>query len=177
MKKTLQRLIDNPKDYPHPHALVGDFYLALRDVPAALSEYDQGTKSDPKDKAVYQKRIVNALLLEGKKDEAKATVAELAKSNPQDEEVQMVEATLWIEGRKPAEVDAAINLLKPLAEKKPGEANRRYRLGQAYQLKGRTQDAEVEWRAAASDDRGFLPARLALAELTRQTGRYQAALE
>src|SRR5258708_35731505 len=30
MKKTLQRLIDNPTDYPHPHALVGDFYLALR---------------------------------------------------------------------------------------------------------------------------------------------------
>ena len=177
MKRTLQRLIDHPNDYPHPHALVGDFYLALRDVPAALGEYNQGINSDPKDKVVYQKRIVNTLLLEGKKDEAKATVAELAKSNPQDEEVQLVQATMWIEGRKPAEIDAAIKVLKPLAEKKPGDANRRYRLGQAYQLKGRTQDAEAEWRAAANDDRAFVPARLALAELTLQTGRYQASIE
>ncbi len=177
MKKTLQRLTDHPNDYPHPHALVGDFYMALHDVPAALVEYNQGITSDPKDKIVYQKRIVNTLLREGKKDEAKATLAELAKSNPHDEEVQMVEATMWIEGRKPAEVDAAINILKPLAEKKPGDANRRFRLGQAYLLKGRTQDAEAEWRAAANDDRAFLPARMALAELTLQTGRSQAALD
>jgi tetratricopeptide (TPR) repeat protein len=176
VKKTLQQLTDHPKDYQHPHALVGDFYLAGRNVAAALSEYDQGIKSDPKDKAVYQKRIVNTLLLEGKKDEAKATIAELAKSQPQDEDVQMVQATMWIEGGKPAEADAAINLLKPLVEKKPGDANRRYRLGQAYQVKGRMQEAETEWRAAAKNDRAFLPARMALAELSLQTGRFPAAL-
>ena len=63
VKKTLQRLLDNPKDYEHPHALVGDFYLGQRDVAAAMSEYNEGIKSDPKDKALYQKRIVNTLML------------------------------------------------------------------------------------------------------------------
>jgi predicted Zn-dependent protease len=171
MKKTLARLIDNPKDFPHPHALVGDFYLSQRNVQAALGEYQEGEKSDPKDAALYQKRTVNALLLEGKKDEAKTTVGELAKSRPQDEDVQMVQATLWIQGGKPADVDAAINILKPLVDKKPGDANRRFRLGQAYALRGRTQEAEAEWRASAKNDARFLPARMALAELTLQTGR------
>lgn len=176
VKKTLQRLIDNPKDYQHPHALVGDFYLAQRDVPGAMSEYDQGVKSDPKDKALYQKRMVNALILEGKKDEAKATLGELAKSEPKDDDVRMAQATMWIEGGKPADVDAAIKALKPLVEKKPGDANRHFRLGQAYQLKGRNQDAEAEWKAAAKSDPNQLPSRMALAELSLQTGRFPAAL-
>jgi len=176
VKKTLQRLIDDPKDFQHPHALVGDFYLARRDIPAALNEYQEGAKSDPKDAALYQKRMVNALLMEGKKDEAKATIGDLAKARPQDEEVQLVQATLWIESGKPADVDAAIKLLKPLVDKKPGDANRRYRLGQAYQIKGRSQEAETEWRASAKDDPNFLPPRMALAELSLQTGRFPVAL-
>jgi tetratricopeptide (TPR) repeat protein len=176
VKKTLQRLLDNPKDFQHPHALVGDFYLGQRDVAAAINEYDQGLKSDPNDKALYQKRMVNALLLEGKKDEAKATLGELAKSQPKDDDVQLAQANLWIEGGKPADVDAAINVLKPLVERKPGDANRHFRLGQAYQLKGRGQDAEVEWKAAIKINPKLVPPRIALAELSLQTGRFPAAL-
>ena len=175
-KKTLQRLIDNPKDYEHPHALVGDFYLAQRDAPAAMDEYNQGVKSDPQNKALYQKLMVNALIREGKKDEAKATLGELAKSQPKDDNVQLAQATMWIEGGKPADVDAAINVLKPLVEKKPADANRHFRLGQAYQLKGRYQDAEAEWKAAVQNDPKLLPPRMALAELSLQTGRFPAAL-
>ena len=176
VKKTLQRLLDNPKDYQHPHALVGDFYLGQRDVAAAMNEYNQGVQADPKEKALYQKRIVNTLMLEGKKDEAKATLGELAKSQPKDDDVQIAQATMWIEGGKPADVDAAINVLKPLAEKKPGDANRHFRLGQAYLLKGRGQDAENEWKAAVKDDPNLLPPRIALAELSLQTGHFPEAL-
>jgi len=176
VKKTLQRLLDNPKDYEHPHALVGDFYLGQRDVAAAMNEYNEGVKSDTKDKALYQKRIVNTLILEGKKDEAKATLGELAKSQPKDDEVQLAQATMWIEGGKPADVDAAINKLKPLVEKKPGDANRHFRLGQAYVLKGRGQDAEGEWKAAIKNDANLLPPRIALAELSLQTGHFPNAL-
>ncbi len=175
VKKTLQRLTDNPKDFKNPHAVVGDFYLAQRDLPEALNQYDQGIKSDPKDKAVYQKRIVNTLILEGKKDEAKTVLDELAKTLPQDEDVQMVRATMWIESGKPADVNSAIAVLKPLVEKKPGDANRRYRLGQAYLIQGKSQDAETEWRASAKNDPAFLPPRIALAELSIQTGRYANA--
>jgi tetratricopeptide (TPR) repeat protein len=176
VKKTLQRLLDNPKDYEHPHALVGDFYLGQRDVTAAMNEYNEGVKSDPKDKVLYQKRIVNTLMLEGKKDEAKATLGELAKSQPKDDDVQIAQATMWIGGGKPAEVDAAINALKPLSEKKPTDANRHFRLGQAYMLKGRWQDAEVEWKAAVKNDPNLLPPRIALAEVNLQTGHFPVAL-
>ena len=72
---------------------------------------------------------------------------------------------MWIEGGKPADVDAAINVLKPLVDKKPTDANRHFRLGQAYQLKGRIQDAENEWELALKNNPRQLPARMALAEL------------
>lgn len=176
-KRTLQRLIDNPKNYPHPHALAGDFYLAAREMNEALDQYNQGLKSDPQDQVLYQKKIVNALLLAGKRDDAQKLVEELAKTHSKDDDVQLVRATLWIEGRKPQEVDAAINLLKPLVEKKPEDANRHYRLGQAYQIRGRTQEAQAEWSASAKADPAFPQPRIALAELDLQTGRFQAALD
>lgn len=176
MKKTLQRVLDNPKDYEHPHALVGDFYLGQRDVAAAMDEYNEGIKSDPKGKALYQKRIVNTYMLEGKKDEAKATIGELAKSEPKDDDVQIAQATMWVEGGKPADVDAAINVLKPLVDKKPTDGNRHFRLGQAYALKGRGQDAENEWKAAIKNNPNLLPPRIALAELSLQTGHFPATL-
>jgi predicted Zn-dependent protease len=176
MHRTLQRLIDHPQDYPHPHALVGDFYLRQRNVAAAKTEYEEGVKSDPKDQAFYQKRIVNTLLLEGKKDEAKATLGELAKSQPKDDDLQLAQATMWVEDGKPAEVDAAINVLKPLVGRKPANANAHFRLGQAYQLKGRYQEAEVEWHEAVKNNPRLLPARIALAELALQTRRYPMAL-
>ncbi len=156
---------------------VGDFYLRLRDAAAAKNEYEQGIKSDPKDQALYQKRIVNTLLLEGKKDEARSTLGELAKSQPKDDDIQVAQAVMWIEGGKPADVDAAINVLKPLVDKKPTDANRHFRLGQAYQLKGRLQDAENEWELALKNNPRQLPARMALAELSLQTRRFPAALK
>jgi predicted Zn-dependent protease len=42
-------------------------------------------------------------------------------------------------------------------------------------MKGKTQEAETEWRASAKDP-AFLPPRIALAELSLQTGRYSNAL-
>ncbi|HLK19536.1 MAG TPA: tetratricopeptide repeat protein, partial [Bryobacteraceae bacterium] len=80
------------------------------------------------------------------------------------------------EGGKPADVDAAINALKPLVEKKPNDGNRHFRLGQAYLLKGRGQDAENEWKAAVKSDPKLLPPRIALAELNLQTGHPAVSL-
>ncbi len=65
-----------------------------------------------------------------------------------------------------------LTLSKPLVEKKPGDGNRHFRLGQAYMLKGKGQDAETEWKAALKSDPNLLPPRIALAELNLQTGHF-----
>lgn len=175
MRKALQRLED--RNYPLGRMLLGDFYLAQRNFAEAMNQYNQGLASDSKNKVVYQKKIVNALIAQGKRPEATALAEELVKAHPDDDEAQLVRATLWLESGKREAVDSAIQALKPLAVKKPDSANLRYRLGQAYQAKGMLRDAEAEMQAAAKADPAFMPARIALAELNLQGGHADKALD
>ena len=80
MQAALQRLLDDPKDFPQARLWVGDFYLGLQDYPEAIGYYQQGADASPeaKIKVVYQIRNVLALLSQGKKDEA-ARLAEQVK--------------------------------------------------------------------------------------------------
>ena len=45
MTAALQRLLDDPKDFPQARLWVGDFYLRLRDYPDAISYYQQGASA------------------------------------------------------------------------------------------------------------------------------------
>lgn len=42
MQGSLQRLLNDPKDFPDARMRVGDFYAALRDYPEAIRNYDEG---------------------------------------------------------------------------------------------------------------------------------------
>ncbi len=72
MTGALQRLLDDPKDFPQARLWVGDFYLGLRDYPQAIGYYQQGANAsrEAKTKVAYETRNVLALLSEGKKDDA-----------------------------------------------------------------------------------------------------------
>ena len=45
MKAALQRLLDNPKDFPQARLWVGDFYMGLRDYAEAIRYYQEGLRA------------------------------------------------------------------------------------------------------------------------------------
>ena len=47
MTGALQRLMDDPKDFPQALLWVGDFYLGLRDYTEAIRNYQAGCKHQP----------------------------------------------------------------------------------------------------------------------------------
>jgi tetratricopeptide (TPR) repeat protein len=166
MTATLGRITSDLKTYPNARILVGDFYLMFRDYANAKQQYEQGEKDFPKDKAVYQKRVVEVLGLENKNDEAAKVVADLMKSNPKDPDVIAMHAALLLQTAKRDQIKAVIAELQPLVAKMPASPVLHYDLGLAYQ-----KNYEV-----TRDKENLEPARLQFQEAVNQRARYVSAI-
>ncbi len=68
------RRLSDEKQYPDGHLLAGDFlYFRARDFDRARAQYEAGAKAFPKDKAMYQKRLVELLSTTGQKPGCQST--------------------------------------------------------------------------------------------------------
>ena len=57
---TLQRLMNDAKSYPQGRLKAGEFYAKIGNWPEAVHQFEEGSRSNSKDKLTYQKRIVDA---------------------------------------------------------------------------------------------------------------------
>ena len=176
MNATLQRLIDNPKDFPQARLQVGDFYSRIGDMQAARHQYEAGVEAAPAEKTVYRKRIAGVLIRLGLPDEALAVADAILKENPEDEATLQGKAALLLNRGGKENVDAAIASFESLVAKKPGDAGRLFDLGSAYQVKGDLDAAQKEYLEAAKRGENFAPPRLALAKISIQNGEFDDAL-
>jgi tetratricopeptide (TPR) repeat protein len=173
MSSVLQRLVDHQKDFPQVRAQVGDFYASIGDRDQALRQYEEGLRSDPAQKVMYQMKMARTLAVQGKRDEAIRVLEEILKKPPQDETAMTMRATLLLESGKPASLDAAIQSFQALVDKKPEDAERRYNLGRALGTKGNLDLAQAQFKEAIKRRPGYQPPRLALAEISLTTGNFK----
>lgn len=172
MKATLQRLVDNPKDFPAGSARVGDFYMGLRDYPTAIHYYEEGLRAHPdgKEKVFYQNKKLVALLAQGKTDEAASLNDRILAENPKDDDALRVRANLWLDSKKPEHLDAALRIFQDLSTRKPTDARLRFHLGRAYRRKGDLESALKEFQQAIRIEPAFIEAKyeLGLIDLMRR---------
>jgi tetratricopeptide (TPR) repeat protein len=175
MKATVQRMLDNPKTFPEAHLEVGDLYRQMQHWEEAIQQYEEGAKTDPKQKLVYLKRIADVRMNEGKGEQAGAVVNEILKENPGDETAKGVKASLLLASGKPESVQQAASQFKSLVDKNPDNPVWRYNLGRALAAQGDTRGAQTEFQEAIKKRGYSLPPRLALAELCMAKGDYTSA--
>lgn len=170
MKSALQRLLDNPKDFPQAQIRVGDFYLGLRNYAAAISYYEEGFRSSANaaEKIVYQKRRVVALLSEGKKGEAAALAEAVLKANPHDEGTLVLDAEILLDEGKRENAETASRELATLVSLHPKDAFLHLQLGRAFRMAGDVEGARGELLAAINYQNDLLPARYDLAEISME---------
>ncbi|PWU08177.1 MAG: hypothetical protein C5B51_08220, partial [Terriglobia bacterium] len=82
MGNVLQQIRASAKDFPAAYLTVGDFYLRMGDNDKAVQEYRDGIAKDTRQKSTYQKRIIEVLMRQGKREEASAVNAEILKADP-----------------------------------------------------------------------------------------------
>ena len=175
MAEIIQRLAD-VKGFPDGLLKAGDFYVKAGNGPEAIFRFEDGARRYPKEKLVYQKRIVDVLLLQNKRDEAATLVEAMLKDNPKDLDARRVRATLRLEGGKPGDLDAAITEFTGLAKDAPNDAVLHFNFGRAWLAKKDQGRAQKEFQEALRDRQDYVPAMNALAVLSLQQQKPDDAL-
>jgi tetratricopeptide (TPR) repeat protein len=168
MLQTLQRVTADSKTFPKGQQNVGDFFLGIRDHDLAVQHYSEGIKQDPKEKATYQKRIIEVLVKQNKNDEATQRVAELLKENPQDADAIAMRASLTLLTGNREQLQSAINDLQTVVTKQPRNFVVRYNLGRAHLAKGNIDQAQNQFEEAIKIRPDYVLPRIALAQMMLQ---------
>ncbi|HUQ90654.1 MAG TPA: tetratricopeptide repeat protein [Bryobacteraceae bacterium] len=179
MEKTLQRITANSKEFPLGHIQVGDFYLRMRDVDTAVKYYEEGMRVEtlPEQKLAYQKRLVETLVMRGRKQEALDLIAQVLKAHPKDFEAVAMRASLWLQDGGKEKVQSAITELNSVIVRNPENFVLRYNLGRAHVAKGDMEQARIQFLEAIKYRPDYTPARLALAQLHLAKNEFTKALQ
>jgi len=175
--RTLQELLDRPKDFPQAHIEVGDFYESRRNFAEATRYYEEGIRANTPDKLRCQQRLVALLLNEKKNEEAAQLMDQILKEHPNEPATLRLRASLWIDSGQPAKLDLAIHDLQALLKQSPDDRFLFYKLGQADRRKGDLDGAVAEFLQAIKDRVDVLPPRYELAQIALERGQGKQAVQ
>ncbi|MCE5309750.1 MAG: tetratricopeptide repeat protein [Acidobacteriales bacterium] len=174
---TLQSLLDNPSDFPRARLEVGDFYLSIGRVQEALRLFEEGERANPQERAVYQGRKAQAMLMLGKPEEAEKLLSERLQAYPKDDAARTARAVVLARSGTPEKLDQAIAEFRALVGKKPDDTSLRFELGRALQQKGNLDAARAEFLEAFKRQKNHIGVRLGLAQIGLAAGNYKDALQ
>ncbi len=174
MLRVLEEIKSHAGDFDQSYLTVGDFFARMGKPDDAIREYREGESKDSKKKVAYQKRIVDILLSEGKRDEAGSLNAEILKANPNDSDARGVAATLLLDK---GDLNNAYAEMQSIALKNPENPTAHFNLGRAHALRGESEQARQQLQKALELRPGYVAARMALAQLQIRLGEYDGALQ
>ncbi|HTM13660.1 MAG TPA: tetratricopeptide repeat protein [Bryobacteraceae bacterium] len=173
----IRRLADE-KQFPEGHLLAGDFlYFRARDFDRAQAQYEAGEKAFPRDKVVYQKRLVELLTTTGRNQDANQLLATILKESPNDSDAVAMRAALMLVTGDLKQISQAVNDLQSLVAKTPDNHLLRFNLARAYVAKNDMEQARLQLEAAIKIRPDFILARDMLARIYLNKGDYAKALK
>src|SRR5262249_3271507 len=173
----LQRITQNPTDFPQGPLLVGNFYASTKQWDLAYQQFEQGARSNSKDKLVYERRMTDALLAQGKTTEAAQVVDQILKEKPDDADAKRVRASLLLASGSAENGATAVSEAQALVKERPNDAQARTLLGKAYLLRRNPDAARSEFLQVMRLRPEDVPARLALASIGLNQGRADESLK
>lgn len=174
MISVLQQIKSHSKDFDQAYLVVGDFYLRLGDGDAAFREYQEGSQKDVKKKNTYQKRMIEVLMRQGKRNEAAELNQRILKETPDDNDAKGLEATFLLDK---GDVSRALAELQAVVTRAPDNPVARYNLGRAHAARGEWEQARQMFQKAIELRPDYIQARLALAQLEVTRSEFDAALK
>jgi tetratricopeptide (TPR) repeat protein len=170
--------VTDEKQFPDGHLLAGDlFFFRAREFESAREQYEAGMKAFPKDRAAYQKRMVELLATTGRNPDANQLLATILKDNPKDRDAIAMRAALMLQTGNLAQITQATNDLQSLVSNAPNNHLLRYNLARAYIAKNDIEQARLQLETAIKLRPDFLVARDLLAKIYLQKGDNAKALK
>ena len=172
------RRVSDEKQYPEGRLLAGDFFFfRAREYDSARIQYEAGIKAFPKEKSVYQKRLVELLTTTGRNPDANQLLASILKDNPNDSDALAMHAALMLQTGDLKQITQATNDLQSLVSKTPDNHLLRFNLARAFLAKNDVEAARLQLEAAIKIRADFLMARNMLARIYLQKGDNARALK
>ncbi len=160
------RTLTDEKEFPDGHLMAGDFYFfRLREFELAKQQYEAGMAALPKDKAVYQKRLVELYASSGSNAEANQMVDALLKDNPKDTDAIAMHAALLLTSGKPEQINQAAIDLQSLVSKNPNNHLIRFNYARALLAQGKIEPARLQLEDAIKTRPDFVAARVLLTRI------------
>jgi tetratricopeptide (TPR) repeat protein len=172
MVRVLDEIDSRAKEVPTAYETSGDFYLRVGDGNEALRHYKMGLQADPAREPVYQKRIIEILMRQGKKTAAANLNDQILKKTPKDTDARSLRASLLLDQ---GEIQKSSAELENLVAETPGNYVTRYNLGRAHAAQGDYEGARREFTKVLALKRDYVPARLAFAQLQLAHQEYEDA--
>jgi tetratricopeptide (TPR) repeat protein len=177
MDAVIQRL-SNEKEFPEGHLLAGDFFLfRLREFDHAEDQYQAAIKAFPKDKGLYQKRLVELYAGSNRATEANNLLAAILKDSPKDADAVAMRAALMLSTGDMRQITNATNDLQALVTKSPSNHLLRFNLARALIAKGDSEQARLQLEEAIKLRPDFVVARELLTRVHISRGDSGAALK
>jgi tetratricopeptide (TPR) repeat protein len=177
MDAVMQKLTDS-KQFPDGYLLAGDFYFfRLREFDHAQQEYEAAIKAFPKDKALYEKRLVELFANTGKKDQANQLLASILKDNPKDADAVAMRAALMLTTGNRDQINMAANDLQSLVSKTPSNYIFRFNYARALVAQGELDKAHAQLEEAIKLRTDLIAARELMARIDLAKGDAPKALQ
>ena len=174
MTRVLNETKANLKQFPQAYLTAGDFYVRINDLDTAMKEYQEGEQKDGSHRQEYEKRQIEILLREGKKDQAYTRTLEMLKSDPGDLDAREIKASFMLDR---GEVNQAIGELQAVVTAKPDNFVAHFNLGRAHAARGEYPQAMQQYGEAFRIRPDYVNARIALAETHLKVGDFESALQ
>ncbi len=159
MEAVLKRLTDD-KQFPTGRRMVGDFFFfRLREYARAQKEYEAALVALPKDKVIFQKRLVELYATTGNSSGANELLANILKDNPKDGEALEMRAALMLSTGNRDQINQAANDLQSLVTKTPDNHMLRFNYARAMIAKGDLAGAQLQLEEAIKLRPDFVVAR------------------
>lgn len=175
MMAVLNRVSSSDKDFPQGPISVGDFFLRIKEYDLAAQSFRKGAERSPKDKAIYEKRMIEVLVRQEKKDEAMRLVNNILKENPKDDEAIAMRASLSLMAGNKDQIQAAIGDLQTVVNRMPENPVLRYNLGRALLARNNVSGARVQFEEAIKLRPDYILPRINLAQILIQNKEWGKA--
>jgi tetratricopeptide (TPR) repeat protein len=160
--RVLENLKSHAKEYPQAFEQVGAFYFRLGDGAEAVRQYEEGLKANPDRKAFYQKLIIEVLMAQGKREDAKRVNDAILAADPKDTDALGLQAALLLDK---GELQNAITKLQTVVTRSPGNFVAHFNLGRGLAEKGEMEPARAQFAEAVRLRPDYTAARLSLAQI------------
>jgi tetratricopeptide (TPR) repeat protein len=172
--QVIENLKSHAKEYPQAFEQVGAFYFRLGDGAEAIRQYEEGIKANPERKDYYQKAIIEVLMAQGRKEDAKKMNDSILSSNPKDNDALGLQASLLLDK---GELQNAVSQLQTVVTRSPSNFVAHFNLGRGLAEKGELEEARGQFAEALRLRPDYNAARLALAQIQLAKREYDMAIK